>query len=180
MAKPAGQVPAVILTDPKYGHNVAGVLRACAAFGVSQLWVTGHRVPDELAARRRLPREERMKAYGSVDLIWHDYPFDAFDGKHLVAVEILPSAVPLTWFDHPADAAYVFGPEDGGLSKVTRMHCRDFVTIPSLHCLNLACAVNVTLADRVMKAERDGAEPLRLAEHRGWLSDEDLAELEAL
>jgi len=167
-----GRLPAVILTNPKHGHNVAGALRACSSFGVRQLWVTGQRVTEELAARRRLPREERMKAYADTELCWCDYPFEAFaSGTRIVAVEVMPSATPLTWFEHPQDAVYVFGPEDGGLGQVSKRHCTDFVVIPSLHCLNLACAVNVVLADRVMKAERAGAEPVRLDEHRGVITD---------
>lgn len=177
-----GKVPAVVLIDPKYGHNVAGALRACSSFLIPQLVVTGHRVTDELSrkGKRRLPREERMKAYSDVDLAWYDYPFDLFreSGARVVAVEVMDSAQPLTWFEHPDDAVYVFGPEDGGLAPVHKRHCTDFVIIPSAHCLNLACAVNVVLADRTMKAERAGlAPPLRIDEHRGFIETDESGEL---
>ena len=32
-----------------------------------------------------------------------------------VAVELVPGAEDITWFEHPENAAYVFGPEDGTL-----------------------------------------------------------------
>jgi tRNA C32,U32 (ribose-2'-O)-methylase TrmJ len=112
----AGRAPAVALVDPKYGHNVAGALRACSAFGARQLWVTGERAVSEWSARGRLPREERMKAYGEVEVCLGDYFFGAFTAEVVpVAVEVREQAEPLTTFQHPEHALYVFGPEDGGL-----------------------------------------------------------------
>jgi tRNA(Leu) C34 or U34 (ribose-2'-O)-methylase TrmL len=75
-------------------------------------------------------------------------------------------------FEHPGDALYVFGPEDGGLPKAVRLHCHRFVFIPTHHCLNLAAAVNVVLYDRRLKRHLAGLEPLgpvreMLREHRG-------------
>jgi tRNA(Leu) C34 or U34 (ribose-2'-O)-methylase TrmL len=178
-----GIAPAVILIDPKYGHNAASALRSCAAFGVGQLWITGDRVLEEWRGRVRLHREERMKSYGSTSVFWCDYPFDAFSGAVPVAVEVRENAESLTDFEHPENAVYVFGPEDGGLSSVHARQCHRFVIIPSLHCLNLATAVTVVLADRVMKRQRAGLEPRRpsyatLAEHRGFIdSDEPLTAL---
>lgn len=179
-----GVASAVILIDPKYGHNAASALRSCAAFGIGQLWITGDRVLDQWAGRGRLHREERMKSYGSTDVFLCDYPFDAFAGAVPVAVEVRQDAEPLTDFEHPENAVYVFGPEDGGLHVAQARNCHRFVIIPSLHCLNLATAVTVVLADRVMKRQRAGLEPRRpsyatLAEHRGFIDGDDtLADLD--
>lgn len=89
-----------------------------------------------------------------------------------MAVELLPAAQSLVDFEHPEDALYVFGPEDGGLPKPIRLACHRFVFIPTHHCLNLAAAVNVVLYDRRLKRQREGREaggPLRdvLRERRG-------------
>jgi len=152
---------AVALTDPKYPHNVAGAYRASAAWGASRLLVSGQRVARELPGMKRLPREERMRInQQEVTLDWTDRIFDETPGLVPVAVEVLESAVPLTYFQHPENALYVFGPEDGSVPSVMLRHCHQFVIIPSDHCLNLACAVNVVLADRRMKRQRDGIEPV--------------------
>jgi tRNA(Leu) C34 or U34 (ribose-2'-O)-methylase TrmL len=169
-----GKTPAVILINPRYARNVAEAIRACSCLGIPQLWVTGNRVQDELSAsgKKRLPREERMKLYKDVEVCYCDYPFDYYKkDARIVAVEIDPAAQPLTWFTHPDNAVYVFGPEDGSLSPVEKRHCTDFVYIPTKPdedgkpvCLNLYSAVSGILVDR------------RLAEERGRTFNEELSE----
>ena len=65
---------------------------------------------------KRLPREERMKGYRPVEMVRDDRVFDRFAsaGVKPIAVELRPDAESLVAFEHPADALYVFGPEDGG------------------------------------------------------------------
>ncbi len=64
----------VILQRVKYPHNLAAAIRACAVFGVDDLYYTGKRF--EFEAGERLPREERMKGYKSVQWVQTDRPFD--------------------------------------------------------------------------------------------------------
>jgi tRNA(Leu) C34 or U34 (ribose-2'-O)-methylase TrmL len=172
-------LPAVVLLNPKYPHNVGGVLRACAAFNVPTLRWTGERVSlaaakqrrqlgrsAVLSRRSRLPREERMKGYAQVD--WRGAldsttVLDEFDGTP-VTVEVDLTAEPLSCFEHPEDAVYVFGPEDGSVTKALRVRCHRFVVIPTAYCLNLAAAVNIVLYDRRIKRQAKGLEPLRVAE----------------
>jgi len=146
--------PAIILHNPKYSHNVGGIVRACSNFGGKLVIFTGDRVsldPDK-GKGYRLPREERMKDYQDILLLNDDYPFNRFNGGVIpVAVEKRENAEPLTYFQHPENAVYVFGPEDGSIPQVMLRHCQRFVVIVSKHCLNLAAAVNVILADRVTK-----------------------------
>ena len=171
-----GRPPAVALIDPKYPHNVGAALRACSCWGVGQLWWTGDRVTLDVPRGERLPREERMKGHRSVAMARDDRVFDRFPRGSVtpVAVELLPSAESLVTFEHPEDALYVFGPEDGGLPKAVQLLCHRFVFVPTHHCLNLAAAVNVVLYDRRVKRQQAGKEPaapLRelLREHRGPL-----------
>jgi tRNA(Leu) C34 or U34 (ribose-2'-O)-methylase TrmL len=172
-----GRPPAVALINPKYPHNVGAVLRACSCWGARQLWWTGDRVSLNLPRGERLPREERLRGYRDVEMIIDDDLFDRFERGSVtpVAVEVLPTAEPLVSFDHPEDALYVFGPEDGGLPKAVRVLCHRFVFIPTHHCLNLAAAVNVVLYDRRLKRHLSGREPLGplrdvLHEQRGPVS----------
>ena len=153
-AKPVGETPSVVLCNPKYPHNVGGALRACANFEVGQLWYTGNRVPMTTEDKNwRLPREERMREYQDVKLFQHDYPFDHFPHGVPVAIELLDSSMPLVEFEHPKNAVYVFGPEDGSIPKSLRSFCHYFVYIPTTACLNLSAAVNVILYDRLLKSQ---------------------------
>jgi tRNA(Leu) C34 or U34 (ribose-2'-O)-methylase TrmL len=169
-----GRPPAVALIDPKYPHNVGAALRACSCWGVGQLWWTGKRVAPNVPRGERLPREERMKGFRDVETVRDDRVFDRFESGAVtpVAVELRPQSESLVSFEHPEDALYVFGPEDGSLPKTVRLLCHRFVVIPTHHCLNLAAAVNVVLYDRRFKRQQSGLEamsPVRemLREHRG-------------
>lgn len=164
---------AVLLVDPKYPHNVGGVVRACSIFGVPELRWTGDRVHDNRSMARRagtgiskrgwrLPREERMRRY---DLDWgiDDGALDKFIERNLtpICIELVPGAERLDLFEHPEDAVYVFGPEDGHVPKGVRHVCHRFVEIPASGCLNLAAAVNVVLYDRCAKLGLVELEPIR-------------------
>jgi tRNA(Leu) C34 or U34 (ribose-2'-O)-methylase TrmL len=149
--------PAVVLVNPKYSHNLAAAIRACSCFGVNELLYTGSRMG--LKFGERLPREERMKGYKSVEWKRNDFPLSGRGTP--VCVEVMENSAPLTTFEHPEDAIYVFGPEDGGVPKAFRLNCFQFVHIPAHHCLNLAAAVNVVLAHRFMQRMK---EPIPLDE----------------
>ncbi len=168
-----GETPSVLLIDPKYAHNVGAVVRAASCYGIRQVWFTGERVTLEIKARKRAPREERMRGYKDVQLINADYPFDAFGrGIVPVAVEIRPGAEPLPLFEHPENALYVFGPEDSSIPPAILRHCHRFVIIPSRHCLNLAASVYTVIYDRMVKRYMAGLDELpSLAEDRGFVCD---------
>lgn len=159
--KMPAETVSVVLINPKFPHNVGAALRACAAFGAGQLWVTGDRAQWENTGKgRRLPREERMRAYkDKVELVRDDRPFEYLSGVP-VAVEVDPTAEPLAHFEHPGNAVYLFGPEDGSIPKVYRRFCHRFVIIPSDHCLNLAAAVSCVLMHRRLQRQLAGLEPI--------------------
>jgi len=121
------------------------------------LW-SGDRVTAETGTVERLPREERMRGYADVTIERTDRMFDATAGLVPVAVELVRGSESLVTFEHPEDAFYVFGPEDGGLGRVQLGQCHKFVTIPTLHCLNLATAVSTILYDRHAKRVAAGLE----------------------
>lgn len=168
--------PAVVLCNPKYIHNVGGIIRACSCFGIETLLWTGDRCVVDTDRRQRIPREERMKGYKDVE--WQgnvEKPFDHLLMMPMrkfvpptgapgtvvpIAIELHPTSEPLTYFEHPENAVYVFGPEDGSIPQVMRRFCHRFVNIPAYHCLNLSAAVNVVLADRLMKRQRAGLQPI--------------------
>ena len=150
--------PGVVLIDPKYPHNVGATIRACSCFGVDSLVWTGSRI--QFSMYERLPREERMKGYRRVQFINHQRPLALFRDCTPVCVEVFENSEPLTTFEHPENAVYVFGPEDGNIPQVIRRLCHRFVHIPAHFCLNLSAAVNVVLAHRIMSRQIAGTEPL--------------------
>lgn len=174
--KPEGRCPAIALIDPKYPHNVAEAVRAASCFGAKQVWFTGNRV--KLEDGHRLPREERMKGYASVDIYQHDYVFDQFPNATPVAVEITPTSEVITFFEHPENALYIFGPEDGSIPQVVRQHCHKFIVLPTNHCSNLAGAIYMTLFHRRISRQLKGVEAVvpmseMLQESRVWTSFTD-------
>lgn len=183
-----GKPPAIALYDPKYPHNVGGAVRAASCYGIDQVWFSGDRVSltgkqgervrktsRTLSVKPRLPREERMRGYQHVELCHGDYFFDAFArGVVPVAVELVRGAEALDTFEHPENALYVFGPEDGSLPPSVLGLCHRFVYIPTRHCLNLANAVGTVLYDRHVKRVAAGLEERHeLAEERGEWSEPD-------
>lgn len=164
-----GVAPSIILTNPKYSHNVGMVLRLASCFDLKQVWFTGDRV--KLDGKERLPREERMRGYKDVDLIQYDYPFDQFKNCTPIAIEVREDSEPLHSFEHPENPVYVFGPEDGSIPKPYLLHCHRFVVIPTKHCLNLATAVSTVLWDRQVKNFLNGSDYFvtpGLHENRGY------------
>lgn len=139
---------AVIALDrPKTPANLGGVLRAAGAFGADMVVVGGHRMgkfaTDTAQAWRHVPCVE-------ADDIMSLLPFGCIP----VVVEIHPKARPLQNFIHPERGYYVFGPEDGSVSKRIVESAAHIIKIESANCLNLAAAVNVVLYDRNSKMRR--------------------------
>lgn len=172
-----GKDLAVALWNPKYAFNVAQAIRIASCYNVPQVWFNGSRVPLDGSKKERLPREERMKGYQDVEICHGEYFFDAFSSDIVpVAVELTPSSENLMHFEHPDKAVYVFGPEDGSLPKVAKMHCHRVIQIPTRHCLNLSMAVGTILYDRHYKRVMSGLEvphSVSESESRGFVEDKD-------
>jgi len=146
--------PAIVMCNPKYPHNVGTAVRAASCFDSPLIIFTGDRVSLEPSGIKgyRLPREERMRGYKDVTLLNDKYPFNRFDENVTpVAVELRPNAEQLPYFEHPENALYVFGPEDGSIPQIMLSHCHRFLVIPSKHCVNLAAAIYLVLYDRKAK-----------------------------
>src|SRR5688572_21575302 len=131
-------VPAIVLHEPKYPHNVGQIVRLASAYGFAQVWYSGDRIRRALGDR--LPREERMRRYADVTLVNHSDPLtrllDAAPHACPVAVELRPNSESLVDFVHPdsmveasgsSPPIYVFGPEDGSLPGPVVKRCHRFV-----------------------------------------------------
>ena len=143
------------LFNPKSPENVGAVMRAAGCYGAAAVFYSGKRY-------------ERAKDFVTDTKRVHlDIPLIGIDdlqkviplGCTPVAVELVEDARPLPSYTHPDRAFYIFGPEDGSLSKEVRNWCEEVVYIPTQGCMNLAATVNVVLYDRLAKGNntRSGA-----------------------
>jgi tRNA(Leu) C34 or U34 (ribose-2'-O)-methylase TrmL len=142
----------ILLDRPKNSFNIGAVLRTVGAFGGNFVAASEKRFHDKgdwrtldtEAAHLRLPC-----FLGVADLM----PF--IPEKHVpVAIELSDSATSLYDFEHPAQAVYFFGPEDGALNDVYLNKCVHKIYIPTNHSLNLAQTANIVCYDRAMKMSK--------------------------
>jgi len=142
------------LLNPKSPENVDGVLRAAGNYRVNQVYYTGQRYPRALALNPDTPKVRR-KVSEDVTLRCVDNLLDVLQpGMQLVCVEFALNAQPLPDFEHPQNACYVFGPEDGSLSQSLIDRADAVVYVPTVGSMNLAASVNVLLYDRLCKLSR--------------------------
>ena len=139
---------AIGLMRPKNVANIGAVLRAAFCYEASMVAIQGDRTPvkshlDTTKAWRHIPilRGDNLREF---------IPYDAVP----VAVDLVADACPLSSYQHPARAFYVFGPEDGTLGQNVLDWCEHRIMIPTRGCMNLAATVNVVLYDRKAKHEQ--------------------------
>ena len=137
-------VVGVGLLYPKRETNVGSAYRSCHIFDVDLIELIG--------ARFTYQASDTTRAYRNIPLIVTNdliIPYDCIP----IAVEITEDAIPLPKFNHPRNAFYIFGPEDGSVPDKILGGCRWTITIPGQFCLNLACAVTAVLYDRASKQD---------------------------
>jgi tRNA(Leu) C34 or U34 (ribose-2'-O)-methylase TrmL len=136
------------LSDPKSPTNVGAVMRAAGCYGVDRVCYTGTRydraakfTTDTHNASQTIPLD-RVESF--------DQCLSA--GMKVVCVELVDGATALPVFEHPPQALYIFGPEDGTLSQAIIDQADAVVYVPTTGCMNLAASVNVLLYDRLCKS----------------------------
>ncbi|KXJ61856.1 TrmH family RNA methyltransferase [Alteromonas sp. KUL42] len=144
------------LVNPKNPVNVASILRAAGCYGVASVFYTGQRYrfakdfnADTKAFHKTIPTI-------GVDDLKETIPV----GASVVAVELVEGAIPLPAFEHPSNAYYIFGPEDGSVSSDVLAWCDHVVYVPTYSCMNLAATANVLLYDRLAKSHYEFGDAL--------------------
>jgi len=151
------------LINPKSPNNVGSVMRAAANFNVDSVYYTGKRYPRALMRNPDLPDMHRKVSQSiplsEVSNIIEDAP----DNLKIVCVEFAENAISLPDFEHPDNAYYVFGPEDGTLNQNIIDRADFVIYVPTVGCMNLSATVNVVLYDRLAKSslEFDNNELIR-------------------
>jgi tRNA(Leu) C34 or U34 (ribose-2'-O)-methylase TrmL len=137
------------LVNPKSATNVAAILRAAGCYGVSSVFYTGER----FARARQFNQDTKGMRYKIPTIAVEDLLAMTPDGAITIAIELAEEAVPLPAFEHPENAYYIFGPEDGSIPKNIVEACTHKVYIPTFTSMNLAATANVVLYDRLAKSD---------------------------
>lgn len=128
-------------------YNLGAVLRTAHAFGASFAFtVEAHHTAREVN-RTDTSRSDTHLPFYEWD---NEEAFTLPKNCALVGVELTDSSVELPSFRHPANCAYILGPEMGSLSDSLQARCDHIVKIPTKFCINVSLAAALTLYDRTL------------------------------
>ncbi|BFM13490.1 hypothetical protein R50072_36430 [Simiduia litorea] len=123
-------------------------MRAAGCYRADAVYYTGNRYAN--AAKFHT---DTQRASESIPLEHIDDFFAAIPSNMaVVCVDLVEGAIPLPAFQHPAQALYLFGPEDGTLKQAVIDRADAVVYVPTVGSMNLAASVNVILYDRLAKS----------------------------
>jgi len=135
------------LINPKSPSNVGAVLRAAGCYQANSIYYTGKRYAN---AAKFNTDTKNLK--DKIPLIGLEGIEDAFaKDVSIICVDLVEGAIPLPEFQHPENALYIFGPEDGSIPQDVIDKSHAVVYVPTIGCMNLAASVNVLLYDRLVK-----------------------------
>ena len=138
------------LCNPKSASNVGAVMRAAGCFSVDRVLYTGSRYDRAVKLNTDTKKITSKIPLIAVENLLAEKESDTF----IVCVDLIEGATPLPAFEHPANALYLFGPEDGTLSQAVINQADSVVYVPTIGCMNLAASVNVLLYDRLAKQQK--------------------------
>jgi len=137
------------LINPKTPSNVGAVMRAAGCYQVGAVFYTGKRYDravkfntDTKGASQHIPLTRVATLLEG-----------ALNEAKVICVELVEGATPLPEYQHPDNALYIFGPEDGTISQDMIDRADAAVYVPTIGCMNLAATVNVVLYDRLAKSD---------------------------
>ncbi|WP_371998311.1 MULTISPECIES: RNA methyltransferase [unclassified Shewanella] len=155
------------LVNPKTPVNVGGIMRAAGCYQANAVFYTGNRY--ELAARSGEAQYDvdTKNAAKTIPLTRVESLLEqAPQNAKIICVDLVVGATPLPLFEHPADAFYIFGPEDGTIPQQIIDAADEVVYVPTVGCMNLAASVNVLLYDRLSKSAQIAADDELIRESR--------------
>jgi len=129
----------------KRTYNFGVLVRTARVFAADFVFSVGKRNPGETSSvesELSIP----LFHFETLELCIASIPVNA----RLVCVELAPGAADIRTYEHPEQAVYLLGPEDGALpASIMRQH--DTVILPGAYPLNVAMAATVVLYDRLCK-----------------------------
>ncbi len=140
------------LVNPKSPDNVGSVMRAAGNYRVDHVFFTGERYLRALEFQRQAVNTGRQVGrntpFSKVDCLLNEVS----EGMKVVCIEFAENAMSLPEYQHPEQAFYIFGSEDGTISQSIIDKADAVVYVPTVGCMNLAATVNVVLYDRLAKS----------------------------
>ena len=135
--------------------NAGNLLRTTHAFGGSFFFFV-----DPVIDFDGVKLADTADSAGSLPVYQFQTPSDVIlpNSCQLVGVELTDEAIDLPRFYHPAQAAYVLGPEKGSLSPELQARCTQIIKIPMKFCVNVGIAGAIIMYDRLLS---QGAYPAR-------------------
>lgn len=140
------------LINPKSPENVGSVLRAAGNYQVDSVFYTGQRYPRAVMRNPATPDMSRKVSQNIPISGVSCLVDDAVENMAIICVEFAENATALPEFQHPDNAFYIFGPEDGTISQDVIDKADAVIYVPTIGCMNLAATVNVVLYDRLTKS----------------------------
>lgn len=137
----------IVLTNPKSPANLGAILRASGCFGIQKIYYTGTRIDHARKFHTDTHNAQDNLSLSKINNITEIKT----TSLPIICIELTENAQPLTDFQHPSEAIYVFGPEDGTITQDDINFADEVIYIPTYQCLNLAATVNITLYDRMQK-----------------------------
>ena len=137
------------LTDPKSPSNVGAVMRAAGCYQADEVRYTGVRYARAAKFHTDTKDASRKIPLNAVESLTNDLAPE----QRIVCVDLVEGAIPLPEFEHPENALYIFGPEDGTIAQEVINLADAVVYVPTIGCMNLAASVNVLLYDRLAKSK---------------------------
>jgi tRNA(Leu) C34 or U34 (ribose-2'-O)-methylase TrmL len=129
-------------------------MRAAGCYGVSSVFYTGTRYD-----RARVFNTDTKKIHQDIPLINIDSAQDRATRLRVGGGGAGRGRSGSAQYIHPDRALYIFGPEDGSLTKEIRDWCEEVIYIPTTGCMNLAATVSVVLYDRLAKGNNTRSGP---------------------
>ncbi len=139
-------------------HNLGNLMRSAHAFGAEFFFTVGSELRMQDVHQSDTARSEIHVPF---------YPYETIDrlvlpkGCVLVGVEFIEDAIELPSFRHPAQAAYIFGPEMGSLSDAALDRCSHILKIPLKFCVNVGVAGALVMYDRMLSMGRFAPRPVK-------------------
>jgi tRNA G18 (ribose-2'-O)-methylase SpoU len=131
--------------------NLGTVARNCNAFGAQAMYYIGNKKVD---------RRSMIGVYNYTDIIWLPTVDDFVKLKekfHVVAVDNISGAVPISTYNFVPNTLFVFGEEGTGLTPAMQDMCQDMIYIEqfgSVRSLNVGTASGIIMHEFVSRYKK--------------------------
>lgn len=133
-------------------ENLGTLWRSAYQLGAAGIFTIGRRYSSQPSDPFRVPRHIPLRHYADFDHFLEQRPMETI----LVAIET--GGTPLSAFQHPAQAIYLLGAENGGLPDEVLQKCNAVVSIESVlrQSYNVAVAGSIVMYHRMYGNSQTG------------------------